>query len=262
MSSAPAASFLERMDPLILDIGVPLPGVEGALGPQPTAAVSGEYRHQWRNYFREEIFPRIMTFQPDMIFISAGFDAHKKDTLNGGYVALVEEDFEWVTANLLKVANSCCEGRVVSALEGGYQLGGEYCSSFAKSVKTHVSTLVRGAKTLEARYSQADAEREKAIERELLDEQERKRLAKEEAQRREFLENMARRQEKEEAEAEAEAEAALLPSPPPPSTTSMPTAPAAESDAAEDATSGRKRRRAKEVDYVALNEELKKGNAV
>lgn len=260
MSAAPAASILERMDPLILDIGVPLPGVEGALGPQPTAAVSGEYRHQWRNYFREEIFPRLMTFQPDMIFISAGFDAHKKDTLNGGYVALVEEDFEWVTANLLKIANSCCEGRVVSALEGGYQLGGEYCSSFAKSVKTHVSTLVRGAKTLEAQYSQADADREKAIEREILDEQERKRVAKEEQQRSEFLERIARQRQLQE---EAEEELAQLPV--------MATATASVADAeastaadgdADGAASGRKRRRAKEVDYVALNEELKKSNAV
>ena len=41
---------------------------------------------------REEIFPRLMTFQPDIIFISAGFDAHKKDTINGGYIALVSDE--------------------------------------------------------------------------------------------------------------------------------------------------------------------------
>jgi hypothetical protein len=40
-----------------------------------------------------------------------------------GYIALVEEDFEWITNNLIRIANSCCEGRVVSALEGGYQIG-------------------------------------------------------------------------------------------------------------------------------------------
>ena len=179
-SPSPAAALLTRMDPLILDIGVRLPGE--SLGPEATAATSNEYRHQWRNYFRDEIFPRMMTFQPDMIFISAGFDAHKKDTINGGYIALLEEDFEWVTTNLLKIANACCEGRVVSALEGGYQLGGEYSSSFAKSVKTHVAAMVRGGKCLESKYNQDDADKEKAIERELLDDAERRRLAKLEQQ--------------------------------------------------------------------------------
>jgi acetoin utilization deacetylase AcuC-like enzyme len=47
----------------------------------------------------------------------------------------VEEDFEWVTDKLVQLANRCCEGRVVSVLEGGYQLGGEYCSAFAQSAK-------------------------------------------------------------------------------------------------------------------------------
>lgn len=64
-----------------------------------------------------------MAFKPDMIFISAGFDAHRKDLINSGYIALVEEDFDWVTANLVRVANSCCEGRVVSALEEGTRQG-------------------------------------------------------------------------------------------------------------------------------------------
>ena len=47
----------------------------------------------------------------------------------------VEEDYEWVTQRLVAIANSCCEGRIVSVLEGGYQLGGEYCSAFAQSAK-------------------------------------------------------------------------------------------------------------------------------
>ena len=47
----------------------------------------------------------------------------------------IEEDFEWVTEKLVQIANSCCEGRVVSVLEGGYQLGGEYYSAFAQSAK-------------------------------------------------------------------------------------------------------------------------------
>lgn len=83
----------------------------------------------------------MMDFKPDFLFISAGFDAHKKDTINSGYIALVEEDFAWVTEKLVQIANSCCGGRVVSVLEGGYQLGGEHCSAFAQSAKVLYSVL-------------------------------------------------------------------------------------------------------------------------
>ena len=107
--------------PLILDIGVELCPSTGEDDGNNNAAL---YRHQWRNYFRNEIFPKLMKFKPDMIFISAGFDAHKKDTINSGYISLVEEDYEWVTSHLVKIANSCCDGRIVSALEGGYQIKG------------------------------------------------------------------------------------------------------------------------------------------
>jgi hypothetical protein len=81
----------------------------------------------------------------------------------------VEEDYEWVTANLMKIANSTCDGRVVSALEGGYQLGGEFCSSFAKSVKSHVSTLCSPglASSAAVRYDPLEAEREKQEERQV-----------------------------------------------------------------------------------------------
>ena len=50
-------------------------------------------------------------------------------------VVQVEEDYDWLTRNLMRIANSCCEGRIVSALEGGYQISGEFSSAFAKSVK-------------------------------------------------------------------------------------------------------------------------------
>lgn len=90
---------------------------------------------------REEIFPRLNAFAPDLIFISAGFDAHKKDSINSGYISLVEEDFDWVTKHLIRIANSHCQGRIVSALEGGYQLGGEYVSAFAKYAVNKDSTL-------------------------------------------------------------------------------------------------------------------------
>lgn len=127
--------------PLILDIGITLP-------PETEIDDGGlSYRFSWRDRWRNEIFPRLIKFEPDLIIISAGFDGHRKDLINAGYLALVEEDFAWVTERLIQVANTCCDGRVVSALEGGYMLGGEFCSSFAKSVKTHVSTLINGAKT-------------------------------------------------------------------------------------------------------------------
>jgi len=183
---------------LVLDVGVNLPA--------SNEVTSSEYRHMWRNYFRQEIFPSLMAFKPDMIFISAGFDAHKKDTINSGYIALVEEDFDWVTQGLVRVANSCCEGRVVSALEGGYQIGGELCSSFAKSVKTHVAALVTGARTA-APWSPDDAETERAVEKMHLDEAAERRLQKELARQ---VQEAARRAAALAARAEAEAEAAAL----------------------------------------------------
>lgn len=131
------------MPALILDIGVQLPGAGGdGDADRGKALAELSYRIRWRKYFRDEIFPRLMDFQPDFLFISAGFDAHKKDTINSGYIALVEEDFAWVTDKLVQIANSCCGGRVVSVLEGGYQLGGEHCSAFAQSAKVLVRYTV------------------------------------------------------------------------------------------------------------------------
>ena len=167
--SALSSSGRPPVPPLILDVGVPLP--------ESPEVTSSDYRHMWRNYFREEIFPSLMRFKPDLLLISAGFDAHKKDTINGGYIALVEEDFEWVTSHLVRIANSTCEGRVVSVLEGGYQILGEHCSAFAKSVKAHVAALASGART-NTPYSQNDSDIEKQVEADLLNEAARKRAEK------------------------------------------------------------------------------------
>lgn len=76
----------------------------------------------------------------------------------------MEEDYEWVTANLVNIANSVCNGRIVSALEGGYQIKGEHCSAFARSVKQHVTALIRGT-TSRAVYDAASMDREKEVER-------------------------------------------------------------------------------------------------
>jgi hypothetical protein len=116
-----------------------------------------------------------------MIFISAGFDAHRKDTINSGYIALVEEDFEWVTNNLIHIANTCCNGRIVSALEGGYQIGGEHYSSFAKSVKSHVMSLAKGGRSSRV-YQQEESDKEKEIESTMIEEINARKMAKLEAQ--------------------------------------------------------------------------------
>lgn len=89
--------------------------------------------------FKEAFTSRILTslhnFGPDLVVISAGFDAHKRDPLGG--LSLVEADFMWATEELAKIADKHAKGRVVSMLEGGYDLEG-----LAKSVAVHVRTLM------------------------------------------------------------------------------------------------------------------------
>ena len=81
------------------------------------------------------ILPRIEEFSPDLILISAGFDAHARDPL--GHLNLVEADFAWATRKLMEIAERKCNARVVSMLEGGYDLEG-----LARSVAAHVMTLM------------------------------------------------------------------------------------------------------------------------
>lgn len=88
--------------------------------------------------FRKLIESRVVTalqqHRPDMIFISAGFDAHKEDPMAD--INLVEDDFRWVTQVLLDIAQSNCNGRLVSVLEGGYNP-----VSLAFSVQAHLEVL-------------------------------------------------------------------------------------------------------------------------
>jgi acetoin utilization deacetylase AcuC-like enzyme len=78
--------------------------------------------------------PRLEEFRPQMLFISAGFDAHREDDL--GQLGLVEADYEWITRRLKDLADRHCGGRIVSCLEGGYAL-----SALARSVVAHVRVL-------------------------------------------------------------------------------------------------------------------------
>ncbi len=78
--------------------------------------------------------PRLDAHRPQMIFISAGFDAHREDDM--AQMALVEQDYIWITERIKEVAKRHARGRIVSCLEGGYDL-----SSLARSVEAHIRTL-------------------------------------------------------------------------------------------------------------------------
>jgi hypothetical protein len=147
-------------------------------------------RLEVRDTYRQKILPYLREFDPDIIFISAGFDAHKKDSMNFGYVGMVEDDYEWVTEQLVRIANTCCNGRIVSVLEGGYKIHGGIVSPFARSVASHVRALVDGGKSREL-YDLQDGEWESQFERHLIDERERKRQQKVEKMR--LLEAQSRR---------------------------------------------------------------------
>jgi acetoin utilization deacetylase AcuC-like enzyme len=83
---------------------------------------------------QEEWLPALEAFKPQLIFISAGFDAHKEDLLGG--MSLVEADYVWMTRELMAVAEQHSEGRIVSMLEGGYNL-----SALGRSAAAHVKAL-------------------------------------------------------------------------------------------------------------------------
>jgi hypothetical protein len=167
----------------IINCGLGLPGRD---------AIPGMQRLELRDTYRKNILPRLREFDPDIIFISAGFDAHRKDTMNFGYVGMVEDDYEWVTEQLVKVANSCCNGRVVSVLEGGYKVHGGIVSPFARSVASHVRALVDGGRSREL-YDPNDSTWESQFERHILEERERKRQQKHERQLKQM--ESARRQQ-------------------------------------------------------------------
>jgi acetoin utilization deacetylase AcuC-like enzyme len=96
---------------------------------------SGDGGDVFREAFEVAILPRIDAFRPDLIVISAGFDAHWRDPLAS--LSLTEADFAWATKKLMDLAASRCGGRIVSVLEGGYDLEG-----LAKSVAAHVDALM------------------------------------------------------------------------------------------------------------------------
>jgi acetoin utilization deacetylase AcuC-like enzyme len=91
----------------------------------------------FRAAFETRILPRLAEFRPELVIISAGFDAHMRDPLAN--INLAEADFVWATQKLMDLADTCAGGRVVSLLEGGYDL-----QALGNSVAAHVATLMHG----------------------------------------------------------------------------------------------------------------------
>jgi acetoin utilization deacetylase AcuC-like enzyme len=98
--------------------------------PLPDGAGSAVFRA----VMEDEVLPAVERFVPEFLFISAGFDAHVADPLAG--MNLTEDDFSWITQRLCELAAKHCKGRVVSCLEGGYDL-----EALAASAAVHVSIL-------------------------------------------------------------------------------------------------------------------------
>ena len=81
--------------------------------------------------------PRLFKFKPDIFFISAVFDGHENESINQYHMSLNEFDFAFITQQIQFVANKFSKGRVVSVIEGGYNVSTGLISSFAQSTFTH-----------------------------------------------------------------------------------------------------------------------------
>lgn len=110
-------------------------GEHGTIVNAPLRA--GDGTDVFRDAFESAILPRLAGFRPDLVIISAGFDAHWRDPLAN--INLREADFTWATQKLMELADRHAGGRLVSILEGGYDLEG-----LSKSAAAHVMALMRG----------------------------------------------------------------------------------------------------------------------
>jgi acetoin utilization deacetylase AcuC-like enzyme len=108
------------------------PNIANAVAPE------GGSREVWRKAF-ESLMPKVDAFAPDLIIVSAGFDAHRRDPVGAGGQSLEAEDFAWATRAIASVANRHAKGRVVSSLEGGYDL-----EALGASAVAHVRALSEG----------------------------------------------------------------------------------------------------------------------
>lgn len=117
---------------LFPDTGAP-PAGENMLNVPVPAYAAGP---QVRDIVTRDWLPRLDAFRPELVLISAGFDAHREDEM--GQLGLVEADYAWITEQVLAVAERHAQGRVVSLLEGGYSL-----SALGRSVVAHVRVLAK-----------------------------------------------------------------------------------------------------------------------
>jgi len=100
---------------------------------RPMSAGDGSYL--FRELWEGDLLPRIRAFRPQLVLVSAGFDAHQNDPLAN--LCLGSEDYAWITAKLVELANHHAEGRLVSTLEGGYDV-----AALASSAAAHVEALM------------------------------------------------------------------------------------------------------------------------
>ena len=98
---------------------------------------AGDGGERFKQAFEDRILPRLEAFGPELLIISAGFDANTRDPLAN--LNLLEDDYSWVTKKLMDVADRLADGRLVSVLEGGYDLEG-----LSRSASAHVVALMRG----------------------------------------------------------------------------------------------------------------------
>ena len=125
-----------RGAPRVVDVGM------AGAGPKPGRGAA------WRRVWAGRILPQLAAFAPDLLLISAGFDAHAKDDIQGPVnLGVTEDDYEWLTDQLVAISNAT-GGRVVSVLEGGYRVHGGCASAFGRSVAAHVRGLARPSSAL------------------------------------------------------------------------------------------------------------------
>ena len=108
-------------------------GVSGNIVNAPLSPGAGS--DAFRDAYERTILPALREFSPEILIISAGFDAHARDPL--AQLNVQTDDYAWVTERLLEIAGECCDGRVVSLLEGGYDL-----DALRESVQAHVAKLM------------------------------------------------------------------------------------------------------------------------
>lgn len=111
-------------------------GAHGQILNMPLAPGTGGA--EMRAAYQGQAFPRLRAFKPELIIISAGFDAHQDDPLAN--LNWSTADFAWITAELCKIAKDVCQGRIVSTLEGGYDL-----NALSAATRAHVEELMKAA---------------------------------------------------------------------------------------------------------------------